>query len=91
MTGTVCIFNHWKLQEPTGDLTHTFKLLNIFLALPIGTATFTHCSQMKTRLRNRLSNSRGTSAKVGGGGGGGGGGSYVTGGEMDIPPPPSSV
>ena len=39
----------------------TFKMMNIFLALPIGTAwverSFSHLKLIKTRLRSRLSDS----------------------------------
>jgi len=45
-----------------GIFPHTFKLLSIFLALPIGTATversFSEMKMIKTRLRNPLSHCR---------------------------------
>ena len=58
-----------------GIFTETWKLLNITMALPVGTATvepsFSQMKLIKTRLRSRLSDSN---LERGGGGGGGGGG-----------------
>ena len=53
------LFNLWKLWSLQGDLTP--YSLNIWLALPIGTATvessFSEMKMIETRLKNQLSDS----------------------------------